>query len=307
MSEPGSVTNRSGELWSCGLTTPEIYRTLQRLEAPSFRSLKEALERVRLDPVSRREDGNTLDTPEDADHRTNLERKFNKGLAMEVVASAALTAVDHTEKVHTYWTLKEGSNLPNRHAPSRVPDVYIPPTGEAPEFQIVCEVSSGRTMTPKYLRKQLKSALKHCMDKREEASVVTYGLLVNSGKIGTDRNLQRTYRKFIADNADEENGLEALAGPIRLVIVQTLHFSMILRRLYARRQLAFPRQSFVRALDELHARLRSDIPKPPKKRTRAKKRSTPWMVGTFIDTVTAEPDLIDGAGSTDGDQPTAPE
>ena len=66
---------------------------------------------------------------------------------MEVVASAALTAVDHTEKVQVYWALKEGGNLPNRHAPSGVPDVFIPPTGEAPDFQIVCEVSSGRTMT----------------------------------------------------------------------------------------------------------------------------------------------------------------
>ena len=153
---------------------------------------------------------------------------------MEVVASAALTILDHTEEVRVYWTLKEGKDLPNRHAPSGVPDVYIPATGETPDFQIVCEVSSGRTMTPKYLRKQLKSALKHCMAKREEASVVTYGLLVNSGKIGADRKLQRAYRKFIADKADDENGLEDPAAPIRLVVVRTLHFSMILRRLYAR-------------------------------------------------------------------------
>ena len=62
MSEPGPVTNRDGRLWSCDLTTPEIYRTLQRLEAISFLSLKQALERVRLDPKSRREDDNTLDT-----------------------------------------------------------------------------------------------------------------------------------------------------------------------------------------------------------------------------------------------------
>ena len=304
MSEPSPVTIRNGEIWSCGLSTPQIYRTLQRLEAISFRSLKEALKRVRLDPESRREDGNTLDTPEDADHRTSLERKFNKGLAMEVVASAALTTLDHTERVRAYWTLKEGSNLPNRHAPSGVPDVFIPPTGEAPDFQIVCEVSSGRTMTPKYLHQQLESALRHCVAMREEASVVTYGLLVNSGKIGTDRNLQRTYRKFIADNADEKNGLQDPNGPIRLVILQTLHFSMILRRLYPRGQLSFPRKSFARALDELHARLRSEIPKPPpkKKRTKAKKRGTPWMIGVFIDTVTAEPDLLDDA---DGDRTAA--
>ena len=119
MSEPGPVTNRNAQLWSCGLTTPEIYRTLQRLEAISFRSLKQALESVRLDPQSRREDGNTLDTPEDTDSRTSLERKFNKALAMEVVASAALTTVDHTEKVQAYWDAQGRQQPPESPCPVR--------------------------------------------------------------------------------------------------------------------------------------------------------------------------------------------
>ena len=44
---------------------------------------------------------------------------------MEVLASAALTALDHTEEVRVAWTLKEGNVLPNRHAPSGAPDVFV--------------------------------------------------------------------------------------------------------------------------------------------------------------------------------------
>lgn len=295
-SKPGPVAVRNDQTWTCGLSLKRLCIVLNRLEAIGFRDVRDgALTPLRLDPASRREDNNTLnmspraepeeekepDEPSKTDHSTRDARKFSKGTAMEVAMASALTALDHPERVNAFWTVKEDNSHPNRFAPAYTSDLLVSWGAAAPTFQVVCEVSAGRTMTPLYLLGQLESALRHCrkVHKREPVDV-TYGLLVNPGKIGSDERLQQTYREFLAD---EKNALDDPEGPIRLVGLRTGDFSSILRRLDVQDQLAFPKRLFARALDELHVLLREEKVPDGKQ----------WMVEVFIDAVTAQPDLFD--------------
>ena len=302
MPEPTPVTLRSGASWGCGLHPLKLFAVIDSFEAVSKRVIKEgAVQRLRLDTESRRADGNLLETPQNTKHRARVEWRFNKGLAMEVAVASAMTLLDHFDQVQSFWSVKGPKNRPNRHAPSGKPDMIVRPGEKAPTFQVICEVSSGRTMNRKYLRQQLKSALKHCVKHHEREAVdITYGLLVNGGKIGTSRVLQATYREFVTD---EENGLTDVHGPIRLVVLQTSDFGSALRRLYAEGQLGFPGNRLAHALDELHVRLRTKAPdqvqvpgeKAPKKKAARKRRTKKknaretrpqWMVDLFVETVT---------------------
>ena len=295
MSEPGPVTLENGELWTCDLTLKQVCRTLDRFESVSSREVKAgAMKRYRLDTAGRREDDNALvfkkdeELKEAGDQSPNKRRKtrtryrFSKGLAMEAATAAALTTLDRPEQVRGYWSAKNGH--PNYFAEHHHPDILVRWDDAPPSFQVVCEVSSGRTMA-RYLRGQLASALNHCWALHEGANVeTTYGLLVNPARIGTDKDLQKTYRDFLAENSERT----APDGPVRLVALRTGDFGSILRQLAARDDLQFPKAVFAGALDKLHMLLRQEeVPK-----------GAAWMVETFVATVTADADLFDPDGGT---------
>ena len=290
MSEPCAVTIRNGQSWSSGLSTPQIFRVVARMEDIGFRSIEAgAIERLGLKPrddVPDRDadEQQADDEGEDTKKKAGIsdQRKATKALAMEVAVAEALTRLDHPEKVQSFWGIAEPGNEPTHFAPARTPDLLVPATPSAPTFQIVCEVSSGRTMTRDYLRTQLDGALRHCRTehKKRKTVEVTYGLLVNSGNIATDLKLQRAYRRFIKDNEDV---LSDPMGEIRIVSLRTADFSLILQRLYNQRRLEFPKARMVRALDQIHVELRQTTVRNDKE----------WMLKLFIDTVTAEPDLLD--------------
>ena len=295
MPEPCGVTLRNGELEPGALSTPRIWRIVARMEEVGFRALEAGAYRrlgVRYIESGAGDKAGEKDKKDKKDKKVGIgeRRKAVKGTAMEVVMAHALTRLDHPEMVQAYWALGP-NNEPQRFAPAHSPDLVVPATPGATGLQIVCEVSAGRNMTGDYLRTQLDSALKHCKDARDAATAaaargerekisVTYGLLVNPGKIATDTTLQRAYRKFIMDNEDE---LGEPMGEIRIVALRAADFSLILQRLYNVDGLEFPKALMVRALDEIQVCLRE--PKVPE--------GAEWMIQMFIDRVTAQPDLFD--------------
>ena len=98
-------------------------------------------------------------------------------------------------------------------------------------------------------------ALHHAKELHESAGVdVTYVVLANLRKIGSDKALQATFRKFVTD---EENGLK-LNGPIRFVPMRAPEFGTAVRRLEDEGILTFESHLLARALDVLHERMWND-------------------------------------------------
>ena len=293
MSDGIQITIRNEKLWKPDFIFVQLCDMLDALERPHFRDvLGGAVQRLRLDPDSRFEDDNRIAPKgkgkgkgkgkDDPNKKISKRRGFSKGLAMEVVVASLLTWLDHPKQVRAYWKINR-NGLPNHAAPARKPDLLFSPMDAQPPFQIVCEVSANRGLNAQSFTKQLESALTHC--KKIHGNVgegVTYGFLVNHGRIAQSRMMQTVYRRFVKDKQLKRK------GPIRLVSMRNRDFASVLRQLRGHGELRFDTRLLPRALDALHVRLR-DKKKIPK--------GTQWMVKVFVDTIKAgmqaQQDLFD--------------
>ena len=301
MGERIPVAFRFGHSWRPGLSFEQLCRLLMALTEPDQSEVAEgAIRPLRLDMVSRRQDDNPLKLSEKAKRRRNQTYRINKGLAMELATAALLTYTDHPAEVRGNCKPND-HGLPSSCAPSGLADIVVRPDGGTP-FRIVCEVSAMYGFDDSTLDKQLSGTVAHAAALNDESKVrVTYGLLINCGRIGEKKCLQRFYRDFIAgkrggwwkkveDKAAEtqsemQKGLD-LDGPIRLVSIYTGEFVTLIRRLHDKGNLSFDSQLFAKALDDLHERLRSSDVSKKKKKKKKKKRKEDWMAEAFIKTVT---------------------
>ena len=305
MPEPIPVTFRHDHTWRTELSFEQICNVLIALTEPDKTEVKEgAIEPLRLDAKARREDDNALKLAKEVDRRVNQAYRFNKGLAMELATAAVLTRLDHPAEVLGNCTVSE-RGLPNNCAPSGLADIVVRPAGGQPPFRIVCEVTAWYHFRVATLNRQLSGTVAHAEALNKEDPVpVTYGLLINCGTIGERKDLQRFFRNFVAgkqgiwwkkveEKAKSEGkkarkkakkkvkkGLDS-DGPIRLVSMYTGEFVTLIRRLESKGTLSFDSQSFAKALDVLHERLRGNIPK---------KKKGDWMVKSVIKTIEAEPE-----------------
>ena len=296
MAKPIPVTLRYGHDWRCKLSLKRLRIILDYLTVLDPAEIKEAaIEPLRLDPQSRREDGTTrvLKT----DHEVKELYKINKGLAMEMASAAVLTYTDHPEVVFSYCGVNLDNGLPNHPAPSGAADIVVRPAGDEPAFRIVCEVSAYRSVDVKSLDEQLSGAVSHAERLNEDEPVpVTYGLLINPGRIGEDKALQNFYREFVAgkkglwwqkvEKKAKEAGKEAkkgleIDGPIRVVSMYTGEFVSLVHRLEHAGVLSFDSVRFARALDILQDHLRNDIPE----------KEADWMATRVFDAITGGPSL----------------
>ena len=245
---------------------------LNALAVPDYRTIEEgAVEPTGLDSQSRRRAGNRLSLTTTS--RVNASRKINKALTMELTMSALLTHFDSPRQVKSFCVLN-ANGLPNYFAQVGYPDIRYRPTKTRPTFQVICEVSANREMTDEaYLDDQLAPALAHARAYHASAAVdVTYVLIANLRKIGSDKRLQGVFRNFVTD---EENGI-TLNGPIRFVPIRAPEFGTAVRRLEDEGILRFESHLFARALDVLHERMWNDkIGEEPD-----------WMAKLLVDTVT---------------------
>ena len=291
MGERIPVTFRHDHSWRPLLSFEQICNVLLALTEPDQSEVKEgAIRRMRLDTEARRQDDNPLNLTKDAKRPINQTYRFNKGLAMELATAAVLTYTDHPAQVlGNCGTSDRG--LPSSCAPSGLADIVVRPRGGEPPFRIVCEVSAMYGFDDTTLDKQLSGTVAHAVALNEVDPVpVTYGLLVNCGRIGEKKNLQRFFRDFVAGKKgrwwkkvekqakeaqkEVQKGLD-LDGPIRLVSIYTGEFVTLLRRLHHKGNLSFDSQRFANALDDLHERLRANIPK----------KKEDWMAKAVIKTV----------------------
>ena len=143
------------------------------------------------------------------------------------------------------------------------PDIQVSPGRAGPSFQVVCEVSANRQMSDEGYLEQLQGALNHCKVKHASAGVrVTYGFVLNLRDIGSERSLQKLYRKFVAQekkSKKKKDGLQ-LKGPIRIVPMWAPEFGTVIRELYPDYGLSFKSRAFARALDRIHAKMWSESP-----------------------------------------------
>ena len=311
MPERGVVTLSNGARAKIAFGLETLANMIYRLREPNFREVfGGVVQPLRLDPASRRADGNPVrqekaknDEGDDAADasvgsgagtgeggadsddgkakprgKIRSDRRFTKGVSMEVVVAGALTWVDHPDEVKGNWALGP-NNRPKSHAQAGDPDIFIPATRGVPRFQIVCEVSSFHSVDESYLHRQLRSTLAHCTKATQGEGdgvegCLTYGLLVNSGAIGENKKLHGAYRSFIAANEVLENP----EGLIRIVSLHMRDFSFLLKEMYNKYQLDFSKPVFALALDALHVQLREE-----KLPTGAR-----WMPKLFMETVAKE-------------------
>ena len=281
---PIPLTLRTGKSFNLGYPAWRLCNMLNALAVPDYRTIEEgAVEPVGLDAENRRRTDNRLNVA--IDSRVNASRKINKALSMELTMSSLLAYFDSPRQVTTYCTLSAGG-IPNNYAQGGVPDILYRPTTSTPTFQVIWEVSANRELTDDaYRDDQLAPALHHAKKLHKSASVdVTYVVIANLRKIGSDKALQRVFRRFVTNEA---SGLK-LNGPIRFVPMRAPEFGTAVRRLEDEGILTFESHLLAHALDVLHERMWNDkIPE-----------EADWMAKLLVDTVskgtTPIPDLFEG-------------
>lgn len=280
---PIPLTLRNGKPFHLGYPAWRLCNMLNALAVPDYRTIEEgAVEPAGLDAESRKRTDNRLNVKTAS--RVNASRKINKALSMELTMGSLLAHVDGPRQVRIYCTVSAGG-MPNHYAQGGDPDILFEPTKSTPTFQVAWEVSANREMTnDAYRDEQLTPALDHAKTFHESAGVdVTYVVIANLRKIGSDKALQSVFRKFVTD---KKNGLK-LNGPIRFVPMRAPEFGTAVRRLEDQGILTFESHLFARALHVLHERMwNNKIPE-----------EVDWMAKLLVETVSAGttpvPDLFD--------------
>ena len=292
MAEPIPVTLRHEYIWRPGLDMPALCDMLMYLSEPHFRMVKSgAVDALRLDTESRREDVNAINTEKD-DVATHTRRCINKGLAMELVSSAVFAMVDHPQEVKSFCKLN-ARRQPNYFAPPGYPDILITPNGGPPRFQIVCEVSANREANTEsckesWFKEQLEGALEHAEKWHKQSAVdVTYALLVSTARIAEDKVLHKVFRDFVTKSKHKL----APSGSIRFAAIRAEEFVTALQRINAAGNLSFKSRLLARGLDLLHERLYEEtLPE-----------EEDWMAKLLVETVAAgvhpNENLFDGGPS----------
>ena len=279
--------------WHADRPLSELLEILDALDLPGVREVQAgAIEKLRLDSKSRREDDNKIRLRESkpkgeleerlskGEKRIQTMRRINKGLAMELTVSSILTFFGHPSVIRGYCTTN-AKGLPNNFAPCGVCDIEPRPVLSGTAFQIVGEVSANRNMNETAFLRQLAGAYRHCeaVHKPKKRGFVTYGFLVNHGDIGANRELQELYLGFLKRKRLRRN------SRIRLVSMRSRDFGTALIRLAHAKHLSFDSSLFARALDALHEGLRGEVPD-----------REDWMAEDFVraiqDGTSANPSLL---------------
>ena len=259
----------SGIAFRSGYILPELVDIIDSLSELDWREYQApAFEAYDIDAKSRRRSGSEF--TQKTDKRVKSFRKINKGLAMELSVSEALTFVNHPDSVTSYCRVDD-RGLPWYFATGGDPDIVTRRKGGRRDFLIVCEVSANRDMNTANFSDQLHGTLEHCKDRRREERGLSlvYGLLVNHADVGRDKAIRKEYLDFV-----KQEGL-GVKGPIRLVPISTHEFATALRWLDHAEELDFKSHLIATALDGIHRKLRGDVPVD----------EDDWMANTLVDNI----------------------
>ena len=224
MLEPVPVTLRDEGSWNSGLPAGAVGLLMMHLLNHDYTANeKRVFPSLGVDMKTRRKADNVPDVKV---RQTHEYRKINKALSMELLSALLLTRLDSAREVFSWCETRNG--LPHRYAPCGLADITAsyPASGEIPAFRVVAEVSAKREVTRESYTRQLSQALDHAAQLAEKSGgEPVYALVINAGRIGSDRELQEVYRSFVKNKKIKPD------GPVRLLPIYTGDLAVALRDL----------------------------------------------------------------------------
>ena len=276
---PIPVTLEDGNCtWDKELTTRAICRHILYLLTHDHQANEKHVFRIiEIDKKTRAATDNKLDKTK----RRQLHnyRIINKALAMELLSALLLTRLNSTTNVTSFCKTRNG--LPHYYATSRKPDITAdyPATGKTPEFKVLAEVSIKQDVTTKSYNRQLWQARRHALELAEETDQgLVYALVINAGKIGSDRALQGRYR-YLLERDDLERNERVRLIPI-CVDDHVSAIENILEKLPGDR-FFFGSDRLARICDTLRLRILANVPN----------NEAQWMCETWVRIATDAPAL----------------
>ena len=243
--------------WLPPITNDEAIVRLYELGRSDFRTNELIYERLGIDVHAREQAGNQLPLG-DTERELHDGRWMNKALAMELLSSVALSAIDSPDQVRSFCIERDGR--PNYFAPSGKLDILAsyPASGSRAPFAIAAEVSSKRKMSVKEYKDQLRQGVKHAREllaENQQGFSVVYVLVANVRDICNDREAWDAYREVV-----EETGVGS-DHRIRLLPMYAKDLAYAAERVndaYWDEPARFAPDALAMALDEQFALLASD-------------------------------------------------
>lgn len=273
----GHVTLRDESTWDKQLPQFAVSGYITQLQRHNWpASVRHVYPAVGIDNDTRREQDNVLNIDSS---QIQEYRSVNKALSMELLCSLLLTHLAHPIWVRSWCEIRR-EGRPHRYAPSRSTDITAgyPASGGTKAFGLIAEVSAKREISVEFYKTQLSQALKYALQldgKKAEcyADMPTYSLLINGGKIGSNKKLQKLYRSFV-----QRNNLQP-DGPVRIIPMYSSDIMVALQRLENKQgidQVSFGADKLVMIFNKLQAGL-----------LQAEQDEDPdWMCNVWEDTLT---------------------
>ena len=230
----------------------------------------------------------------DAEREVTLHqhRLINKAMAMELLCASLLTHLDSAQEVVSHCSAL--CRRPYHFARSGTPDL-VAAYNERPSaagFRVLGEVSAKRQVSEEHWLGQLGQAVRHARTLREQDTntPVVYALVINGGRIGEERKLQKAYRAFVRDNGLKRD------GGVRVVPmshVDIAHALLKLERELPSERFWFGADRLAQAFDAMIGRLLNPRPTP----------GEGWMAQVLVNAGTGGAQLVPSGSGDSGLRP----
>ena len=265
------VTLQGGWLWNPSFSITEVNLIFLYLLSHNFMAIKGIVaEKLNIDTLSRVADDNRIKQSKAAPRQLHDRRIINKAMSMELLIALLLTWLDDSDKVGSNCCVM--NELPNNHAPGKVADIIAnyPPGDGGKAFKVLSEVSIKRRISLKKYREQLDQTLEHARNEiKDDPDKPVYGLVINGGDIATNKGLHAEYKRFLADNQLEPDGI------IRVVPMYAVDFAGVMLNLIEGELYDFKSHVLAKVFDTVIDELRQEaLPTEPN-----------WMEKLWLDVI----------------------
>ena len=190
-----------GVEWQPPITNEEAIVRLYGLTESDFRTNEEIYARLEIDRGTRADLNNPFPFDE-TERELHDGRWMDKALAMELLSSIALSAIDTPDQVRSFCIARDGR--PNYFAPSGKLDVLAayPATASTPAFAVAAEVSARRDMSIEDYKAQLRQGVTHAeelLNTDGAAFSVVYVLVANNRDICNNQAVWDAYREVVEE------------------------------------------------------------------------------------------------------------
>ena len=207
---PIPVSLANGCEWELELHSAAVGRLLLHLATHDYRTIARVVAKELNLPERRRDRAKAAPLKEaEAKREATLHqhRLINKAMAMELLCASLLTHLDSAREVvsHCSALCRRPYHFARAGAPDLVATYDKHPS--AAGFRVLGEVSAKRQVDEEHWLGQLDQAVRHARTLRKQyPSTPVYALVINGGRIGEDKALQKAYRAFVKDNGLKRDG-----------------------------------------------------------------------------------------------------